>query len=209
MREDLNESIAMEIAKLNMRGKDKRPMKHTRKRFQDARISEADINLAVRRANIQGDELPAETYPSYHLPIKTRNKIRVSRISDDDFIIMKEYAKYQPRGRRQLLRLDMPELRKLLLGNILKLDPQSNDSGLRQGGQVANLLLEDKTKAEVLHKLMTQTEQHLIYNGDAVQSGYNYNKSFALNNQNPNPTGFKNHFRLVSKTSYNDFRNHF
>ena len=207
--DDMNEVLKSAISKLNHRGKDTRSHRQIMKRFSDARISQPDINLQVRRASIDGNDIPPTEVPTYNLPKHIKKKIAVSRISDEDYIILQQYAKYLPRGKRELLRLDMPEMKKLLLGNILEKASLTNDSGLRNGGQVAQMVLEDDANDKIVKKLLTQQEQHKIYNGQAVQSIYNYNKGFALNNQNPNPNGFINHFKLVSKTKKRDFRNHF
>ena len=117
--ENLNQAIKDAISRMNHRGKETRSHRDIMKRYNDARITNPDINLQVRRANIQGEKIPQEEVPIYKLPKKTRDKIALSRISDDDYIIMEQYARFQPRGRRELLRLDIPEMKKLLMGNIL------------------------------------------------------------------------------------------
>jgi len=201
MTNKLNEIISREVAKVNSRGRDEVPFRERSRRQQNARITNDNIRLQTRRNVIQGEEIPAETLPDYNLPVKVRKALKQSRISSEDFIIMEQYAKYLPRGKRQLLRLDVPELKKVLLGNVLAKDQLNNRDGLRQGGDVANMIDLDKPKEEILRTLLTQKEQHTIFNGERVIGTHNYTRIKGLpDNGNPNPTSFVNHFKLKSKT---------
>ncbi len=202
MTNKLNEIIRREVAKVNSRGRDEVPFRERSRRQQNARITNDNIRLQTRRNVIQGEEIPAETLPDYHLPVKIRKALKQSRISSEDFIIMEQYAKYLPRGKRQLLRLDVPELKKVLVGNVLAKDQLNNRDGLRQGGDVANMIDMDKPKEEILKTLLTQKEQHNVFNGKRVIGNHNYTRIRGLpDNGNPNPTSFINHFTLKNKSS--------
>jgi len=205
MKGDLNEIIAHNIAKVNSRGRDNVPFRQRSIRQQDARITNDNVRLQVRRDAISGEEIPSEKVPLYKLPVKVRKALETSRISDNDYIILQEYARFLPRGKRELLRLDLPALKKILLGNVLAKDSLTNDSGLRQGGKIADMVVERKPKEEIIKTLLTQREHHTIFNGSTVVNPHNYTRGLAERNQNPNPTSFKNHFVLKSKNTYPNY----
>ena len=96
-----------------------------------------------------------------------------AEITQDEMIVMEEYAKYLPRGKRQL-KLNVKELRNTVLANDLMAAPLTKTSGLNKGGNIS-----------------------LIGGKPKVQKDYIYtikNKNKLPNN--PNPTSFKNNFKI-------------
>ena len=70
------------------------------------------------------------------LSAATKKRIEASKIDQDAYLAMLEYAKYLPHGKRQL-QLDFPKLREMLVSTDLEETPLTKRSGLNSGGMVA------------------------------------------------------------------------
>lgn len=120
------------------------------------------------------------------------DKIEKSKISTDEYAVMEKFAGLLPRGHRKL-KLNLPELRDALLSNQ-KLNAMTQTQGLRAGG-LAAMTNNDKANAKKSTKEIKSLNQkdisYIIQNKNRVKSEVNLRNGF-----NPNPTSFKNNFRL-------------
>ena len=119
-------------------------------------------------------------------------KIEKSKITTDEYAVMERFAELLPRGHRKL-KLNLPELRDALLSNQ-KLNAMTNTQGLRAGG-LASMTNNDKANAKKSTKEIKSLNQkdisYIIQNKNRVKNEVNLKGGF-----NPNPTSFKNNFRL-------------
>ncbi len=135
-----------------------------------------------------------ETYPialDKKLPKAVKERLGKSVMSEEAYLSMEQYAKWVPRGKRQL-KLNMPELKELLISNDLKKTSLTKISGLNSGGKLA---FSANQGTKQVQKLLTQQEHiksNTILNNNRVSNSfYNFKGG-----KNPNPTSFKNHIRL-------------
>jgi len=136
------------------------------------RISEQQIELKVRQDSVGGLEKGMNDKGE---KLKSENmKPEGGKITEDEMIVMEQYAKLLPRGNRKL-KLNLPELRDTILAKDLIAAPLTKSSGLNRGGN--NSLLTNG-------KLKTQKDYIVdIQNKNALST-------------NPNFTSFKNNFSL-------------
>ncbi len=136
------------------------------------RISEQQIELKVRQDSVGGFEKGMNDKGE---KLKSENmKPKQGKITEDEMIVMEQYAKLLPRGNRKL-KLNLPELRDTILAKDLIAVPLTKSSGLNRGGN--NSLLSNG-------KLKTQKDYIVdIQNKNALST-------------NPNFTSFKNNFSL-------------
>jgi len=136
-------------------------------------ITDEQIELKVKRESVGGFEKGMSTKPE-KLDFKPENIDDGAEISQDEMIIMEQYAKLQPRGNRKL-KLNLPELRDTIISKDLIAAPLTKTSGLNSGG-TNSLIGKGKPK--------TQKDYIVnIQNKNALKS-------------NPNFTSFKNNFSL-------------
>ena len=142
-------------------------------------MKSSTILLNQRRSEIAGKK----TYnaPTYKLTKDMEKKLEMSPLSLDSFISMEQFATFLPRGRRKL-RLNMPELREELLSKR-GLNQGTDVDGLRSGGKAA---MTGNMKAPPKKAASELDQATILYNI------MNKNKLAT----NPNPTSFKNKFRL-------------
>jgi hypothetical protein len=134
-------------------------------------ISNLDMFKSVQKDSIGGKKI-FTTQPPEQLPKKII-KERKGKISEEEYLVMMEYAKLLPSGKRQL-NINMPELRDTLISNDLTKAPLTKTSGLNSGGNISLLNKKPKEQSEYLSKLK--------------------NKNTLKNN--PVPTSFKNHINF-------------
>ena len=102
-----------------------------------SKISSAAIAGQVARESVGGFRDPdGQIHNEVKLPPAVQKKLALARIDPDAYLIMLEYAKYLPRGKRKL-KLDLPELRDMLVAHDLEHTPLTKTSGLNMGGMVA------------------------------------------------------------------------
>ena len=145
--------------------------------MKNSRIDTDEITLQIRRSAIRGLGNVGQTeMDKPTLDDKIRKKIAKTRMSEDQFIAMREFADMGNRlaGKRQL-KLNFPELREQLISDNLErgINPLTDRNGLSSGGKVSQ-----GGSIELLDQ-----RQHL----------------FSIMNQNrlpdnPNPTSFKINF---------------
>ncbi len=137
-------------------------------------------------------QIRMESQPSVKLNNKLMEKIEVSPLTVDEFLVMEQFSQYLPRGKRKM-KLNMPELRDELLSNK-SLSSLTDSSGLRTGG-LASMGVMDRVnpkKSTLEIKEMSQSTINIgIKNNNRVSSYANLNGGL-----NPNYTSFKNHFIL-------------
>ena len=124
------------------------------------------------------------------LPKAVKECLGKSVMSEDAFLAMREYAKWLPRGKRQL-KLSFPELRDMLVSNDLKDTPLTKLSGLDNGGKLA---FASNQSTKQVQKLPTQAENIkgvTIMNNNRLKSESNFKGGFNLNY-----SSFKNNIRL-------------
>ena len=155
----------------------------------------SQIQNNIAKYSVNGKHLPKnETYPialDKKLPKQVRERLGKSVMSEEAYLTMTEYARWLPRGRRQM-KLNMPQLKELLVSNDLKKTSLTKMSGLNRGGKLA---FASNQGTKQVKQLLTQAE-HMkgptIMNNNRVSNSF-YNFKGGLN---PNYTSFKNHIRL-------------
>ena len=158
-------------------------------------LTNRNIANSIARQSVSGRHKPhKEIFPQLAaaegLPKAVKERLGKSVMSEDAYLSMVQYAKWLPRGKRQL-RLNMPELRDLLVSSDLKDTPLTKLSGLNSGGKLA---FASNQSTKQVQKLLTQAEAikgPTILNKRRVKSESNFKGGF-----NPNYTSFKNNFRL-------------
>ena len=145
-------------------------------------LTDKTIYLQVRRESVQGfhEGQPKNNYqgiPSNKTKmVENEQKTSMDKITQDEMIINEQYAQYLPRGKRQL-KLNVPELRNAVLANDLIAAPLTKTSGRNAGGNMS-------IKPDVLPNPKTQKEY--------INTILNKNKL----PQNPNPSSFKNNYKI-------------
>ena len=154
-------------------------------------LSHNSLYLNINKHSINGkQDLGKSDKERVKLDTKTKDKIALSRIDENDYIAMEEFAKLLPRGKRKL-KLNMPELRDEVMSNP-KLEPLTDVSGLKNGGLVSYKLNGNAVKGSKEIKDLQQKDFSLtIKNNNRVKSDVNLN-----NGKNPNYSSFKNKFML-------------
>jgi len=145
--------------------------------------------------SVNGHRTPQkETYPialDKKLPKSVKERLGKSTMDETAYLAMVEYAKWLPRGKRQL-RLNTPELKELLISNDLKKTSLTKISGLNSGGKLS---FGQNQGTKQVQKLLTQQEHiksNTILNNNRVSNSfYNFKGG-----KNPNYTSFKNNIRL-------------
>jgi hypothetical protein len=138
-----------------------------------SKISNEKVYLNVKKNSVGGFQNPTLGKPE-RLVDNNKDKGKVNaQISQDEMIVMEEYAKYLPRGKRQL-KLNVKELRNTVLANDLMATPLTKTSGLNRGGNLSLVGGKPKEQKEYLYTIQ--------------------NKNKLPNN--PNPTSFKNNFKI-------------
>ena len=158
-------------------------------------LSNRNIANSIARQSASGRRQPQkETFPELSagggLPKAVKERLGKSVMSEDAYLSMVQYGKWLPRGKR-MLRLNMPELRDMLVSNDLKDTPLTKISGLNSGGKLA---FADNQSTKQVQKLLMQAENIkgvTIMNKNRLKSEGNFKASF-----NPNYTSFKNNIRL-------------
>lgn len=147
------------------------------------------------RYSVNGKREPQkETYPialDKKLPKAVRERLGKSTMDETAYLAMVEYAKWLPRGKRQL-KLNTSELRELLISNDLKKTSLTKISGLNSGGKLS---FGQNQGTKQVQKLLTQAEHiksNTILNNNRVSNSfYNFKGG-----KNPAYTSFKNNIRL-------------
>ena len=154
-------------------------------------LSHNSLYLNINKQSIDGkQDLSKSDKERVKLSSKIKEKIEQSRIDENDYIAMEEFAKLLPRGKRKL-KLNMPELRDEVMSNP-KLEPLTDISGLKNGGLVSYKMNGNAVKGSKKIKDLQQKDFSLtIKNNNRVKSDVNVNNGF-----NPNYSSFKNKFML-------------
>ena len=151
----------------------------------------SNLYLNVSKQSIAGKhDLSKSDNERVKLSSKLKEKIEQSRIDENDFIAMKEFAKLVPRGKRKL-KLNMAELRDEVMSNP-KLEPLTDLSGLKNGGLVSYKMNGNAVKgSKKINELQQKDFSLTIKNNNRVSNEVNVN-----NGKNPNFSSFKNKFML-------------
>ncbi len=136
-----------------------------------SKITSDNIYLSVKKNSVGGKQKP--TLGQKEKLDVVEQKEKESKITEDEMIVMGEYAKYLPRGKRQL-KLNVKELRNAVLANDLMAIPLTKTSGLNKGGNISLIGGKPKEQKEYLYT---------IKNDNKLPG-------------NPNPTSFKNNFKI-------------
>ena len=154
-------------------------------------LSHNSLYLNISKQSIDGkQDLSKSDKERVKLSSKIKEKIEQSRIDENDYIAMEEFAKLLPRGKRKL-KLNMPELRDEVMSNP-KLEPLTDVSGLKNGGLVSYQMNGNAVNGSKKIKDLQQKDFSLtIKNNNRVSSDVNLN-----NGKNPNYSSFKNKFML-------------
>jgi len=145
-------------------------------------LTDKAIYLQVKRESVNGFQTgqPLNNYQgtpsSKTTMVNNEQKTSMDEFTQDEMIINEQYAQYLPRGKRQL-KLNLPELRTAVLANDLISAPLTKTSGRNAGGNMS-------LKPDVLPNPKTQKEY--------INTILNKNKL----SQNPNPTSFKNNYKI-------------
>ena len=142
-------------------------------------MKSSTILLNQRRSELGGKK--NYKAPTFKLSKDMEKRLEGSPLSLDSFISMEQFATFLPRGKRKL-KLNMPELRNELLSKR-GVNQMTDTSGLRNGGLAA---LSGNKKAPPKKATQELTQKTILYNIK------NKNKLAS----NPNPTSFKNKFKL-------------
>lgn len=137
-----------------------------------SKITNKNIYLNVKENSVGGFQNPTLGKRD-KLDVKKTESDKKAEITEDEMIVMGEYAKYLPRGKRQL-KLNVKELRNTVLANDLMAIPLTKTSGLNRGGNISLVGTKPKEQKEYLYT---------IKNDNKLPG-------------NPNPTSFKNNFKI-------------
>lgn len=150
-----------------------------------------NLYLNVSKQSIAGKhDLSKSDKERVKLDGKIKEKIQQSRIDENDYIAMEQFAKLLPRGKRKL-KLNMPELREEVMSNP-KLEPLTDLAGLKNGGLVSYKMNGNAVKgSKKINELQQKDFSLTIKNNNRVSSEVNLN-----NGKNPNYSSFKNKFML-------------
>lgn len=152
-------------------------------------ISTENMNFNVARMNNYGHREPLNRvamsegtiYDSTPLE-KVRGKLEdgySSKLTTDDYLVMTEYAKWLPDGKRTLA-LNLPRLRNSLIAEKLIKEPLTKTSGLNKGGFASSRGVKAITQLSFL--------QSIRNNNRIVTKEYPYT--------NPNYTSWRNNFSV-------------
>ena len=94
-------------------------------------ITNQQIELKVRQDSVMGFEKGMSSKPE-NLQVISENG-KEAEITQDEMIVLEQYAKLLPRGNRKL-KLNLPELRDTILAKDLIAAPLTKTSGLNRGG---------------------------------------------------------------------------
>lgn len=138
-------------------------------------ITDGAIYLQVAKKSVGGYENPSVP-PAKELNYDEEQDMpqRKGELTEDELLIMEEYAKWLPQGKRQL-KLNVPQLRNTLLATDLIAAPLTKESGKNRGGMIS-------LKPDEIVPL-TQGEHISLLNQNR-------------NAGNPNYTGFRNDFMI-------------
>ena len=136
------------------------------------RIDDNQIFLSVKKKSVGGFENPKLDKPD-DLKREKGNEPKEDKISQDEMIVLEEYAKYLPSGKRQL-KLNIPELRNTVLANDLMAIGGTKTSGLNQGGNLSLKGGFPKDQKEYIFSIKNKNKLKM----------------------NPVYTGFKNDFKI-------------
>ncbi len=135
-------------------------------------ITDQQIELKVKQDSVAGKEKGMDTKGESLKTIAPNGK--EADISQDEMLVMEQYAKLLPRGKRKL-KLNLPELRDTVLAKDLMAAPLTKTSGLNKGGNISlKTMGKDKTQKDYIID---------IQNKNTLKT-------------NPNYTSFKNNFSL-------------
>ena len=150
-----------------------------------------NLYLNVSKQSIAGKhDLSKSDKERVKLDGKIKEKIQQSRIDENDYIAMEQFAKLLPRGKRKL-KLNMPELREEVMSNP-KLEPLTDLAGLKNGGLVSYKMNGNAVKgSKKINELQQKDFSLTIKNNNRVSNEVNLN-----NGKNPNYSSFKNKFML-------------
>ena len=138
-----------------------------------SKISNNNVYLNVKKNSVGGFQNPTLGKREKLVDNDKDKGKDKAEITQDEMIVMEEYAKYLPRGKRQL-KLNIKELRNTVLANDLMAAPLTKESGLNKGG---NLSLVGGFPKEQKEYIFTIQNKNKLPN-------------------NPNPTSFKNNFKI-------------
>ena len=157
-------------------------------------ITSNTVYLKVSKESIGGKQ---DINASQDIPKLTEKELENrgrARISQEEYIVMEQFATLLPKGNRKL-RLNMPELKDEMLSNP-KLQPMTDTSGLKTGGLASTEFNGNAKKSVKKIKEMEQKDFKVsIKNNNRVTAPENYS-STNLNGYNPDYTSFKNNFIL-------------
>lgn len=149
------------------------------------RLTLQSINESNNRMSVMGLRNPSSE-PKVKLPNKVRQSIKDGEITEKEYLAMLTYAKYLPRGKREL-KLNYPELRDMLVGVQEREAPLTKSSGLNSGGLLSQSMPVKKLKA------MSQAQHTItIKNENRVRAMRNATKD----KKNPNFTSWENVLNL-------------
>ena len=135
-------------------------------------ITTQQIELKVRQDSVMGFEKGMSSKPENLQVISDNGK--EAEITQDEMIVLEQYAKLLPRGNRKL-KLNLPELRDTILAKDLIAAPLTKTSGLNRGGN-NSLKTGGQPKSQKDYIVNIQNKNTL--------------------KTNPNFTSFKNNFSL-------------
>jgi hypothetical protein len=139
-------------------------------------LTDKQILLQIKRESVGGLKLGASgkkiTPEPLSKPMET--EMPKARFSEEEMLVLENYAKYLPRGNRKLS-LNIKELTDALLSRIEIAAPLTKTSGLNRGGKLS-LTTEKPPKSQNEYLATIQNKNNL--------------------KTNPNFAGFKNDFKI-------------
>lgn len=143
--------------------------------MQPSRINNIDVFLQTSKEGYGGFQMnPPKQQEKLQYKEQEENR---ALVDENELLIMEEYAERLPRGKRQL-KLNMPELRDMLISNVLESAAGTKTSGINSGGKLS--YKEYNNRGTNTAKLLSMKEHmYTIKNKNKLPT-------------NPNPTSFKN-----------------
>ena len=143
--------------------------------MQPSRINNIDVFLQTSKEGYGGFQMnPPKQQEKLQYKEQEENR---ALVDENELLIMEEYAERLPRGKRQL-KLNMPELRDMLISNVLESAAGTKTSGINSGGKLS--YKEYNNMGTNTAKLLSMKEHmYTIKNKNKLPT-------------NPNPTSFKN-----------------
>ena len=142
---------------------------------QPSRITNIDLFLQTAKEGYGGFQMnpPKKEEKLNYKPMDDKRAL----VDEDELVIMEAYAERLPRGKRQL-KLNVPELRDMLISKVLEQSAGTKTSGINAGGKLSYKEYNDQGKNTA--KLLSMKEHmYTIKNKNKLST-------------NPNPTSFKN-----------------